>query len=273
MTVLLWAVGALALAAALVVAYGWFEAGWVRFRVLPVPVPGLPAELEGTRIAHLSDFHLGMPSRGQRAVRAAVEWTVERDPDLVAVTGDLLSTPRGEPLLRELLARLGRGYAVWGNHDFAQSRDPFSRPVAVADLRPLVLLEDETAELEVRGRRVQLVGVDPRTYMRREARPAELADAGADLRVLLCHFPRVVDSLPEGAFHLVLAGHMHAGQIVIPGPRRKIRLAHLRWKYAEGIYRTPAGTLHVSPGLGTTFVPFRFFARPEVTELVLERQV
>jgi predicted MPP superfamily phosphohydrolase len=64
---------------------------------------------------------------------------------------------------------------------------------------------------------------------------------------------------------------MHAGQIVIPIPGRKVRLAHLRWKYAEGIYRTPAGTLHVSPGLGTTFVPFRFFARPEVTELVLQR--
>ena len=47
----------------------------------------------------------------------------------------------------------------------------------------------------------------------------------------------------------------------------------LRWKYAEGIYRTPAGTLHVSPGLGTTFVPFRFFARPVATALGLERQV
>ena len=71
-------------------------------------------------------------------------------------------------------------------------------------------------------------------------------------------------------FDLVLAGHMHAGQIVLPYGRSKLRFAHLRWTYAEGIYRRPGGVLHVSPGLGTTFVPFRFFARPEATELVLE---
>ena len=62
----------------------------------------------------------------------------------------------------------------------------------------------------------------------------------------------------------------HAGQIVLPYGRGKVRLAHLRWTYAEGLYRRPGGVLHVSPGLGTTFVPFRFFARPEATELVLE---
>ena len=68
---------------------------------------------------------------------------------------------------------------------------------------------------------------------------------------------------------LVLAGHLHAGQIVVPYGRGKVRFAHLRWTYAEGLYRRPGGVLHVSPGLGTTFVPFRFFARPEATELVL----
>jgi predicted MPP superfamily phosphohydrolase len=63
---------------------------------------------------------------------------------------------------------------------------------------------------------------------------------------------------------------MHAGQIVIPYVTGRLRLAHLNARLVEGIYRRPAGTLHVSPGLGTTFVPFRFFARPEATELILE---
>jgi uncharacterized protein len=68
----------------------------------------------------------------------------------------------------------------------------------------------------------------------------------------------------------VLAGHLHAGQICIPYGFGKFRLAHVRWTYVEGIYRRPGGVLHVSPGLGTTFVPFRFFARPEATMLVLQ---
>src|SRR5205814_6531402 len=73
------------------VAWGHFEAGWVRLRTLAVPVPELPRELEGLRIAHLSDFHLGVPSRGEHAVEPAVAWVEERRPDLVALTGDLLS--------------------------------------------------------------------------------------------------------------------------------------------------------------------------------------
>jgi predicted MPP superfamily phosphohydrolase len=49
-----------------------------------------------------------------------------------------------------------------------------------------------------------------------------------------------------------------------------LRLAHIRWTYVKGLYRRPAGTLHLSAGLGTTFVPLRFLARPEATELFLQ---
>jgi uncharacterized protein len=104
----------------------------------------------------------------------------------------------------------------------------------------------------------------------RAARPEELADGAADLRILLCHFPRIVESLRPGVFDLVLAGHLHDGQIAIPYGRGKLRLGEPRARYPHGIYRTRAATLHVSAGLGTTFVPFRFFARPEATELVLQ---
>jgi uncharacterized protein len=257
----------LALGAAL---WGHFEAGWVRLRSLPVPIPGLPRELDGLRVIHLSDFHLGFPSRGERAVARAVRWAAEQRPDLTVITGDLLSRPSAEPRLRELLARLPDSFAVLGNHDFAVSRDPFSKPSAVSDLGSTTVLFDEARTVELRGRRVQIVGVDPRSYRFGVSRPAELADPEADLRILLCHFPSVIDRLPPGVFDLVLAGHLHAGQIVLPYGRGKVRFAHLRWTYAEGLYRRPGGLLHVSPGLGTTFVPFRFFARPEATELALE---
>ena len=102
-------------------------------------------------------------------------------------------------------------------------------------------------------------------------RPEALIDRSADLRILLCHFPGIVDELPEGSFDLVLAGHLHAGQIVVPYPGGKLRLAHLGARDVEGLYEYGTTTLHVSPGLGTTFVPFRFFARPEVTELIVRQ--
>lgn len=262
------AVALVALAAACV-AWGWFEAGWLRTRVLEAPIAGLPAELAGLRLVHLSDFHLGVPSRGRRAVERAVAWAAERDPDLVLVTGDLLSRRSGEPLLRRLLATLPRCYIVLGNHDYADSRDPFSQPAAVAGLAPATLLSDAAVTVELRGRSVQVAGVDPLTYAAGRAHAERLADPAADLRVLLCHFPAIARTLPAGSFDLVLAGHLHDGQIALPYPGGKLRLAHLRARETRGLYPYPGGLLHVSPGLGTTFVPFRFFARPEATELVL----
>jgi len=262
-------VGGLAGAAA---GWGWFEAGWVRLRTLEVALPRLPERLAGLRIAHLSDFHLGLPSRGSRAVEEAIDWVVERRPDLVLVTGDLVSRPRAEPVLRELLERLGASFVVLGNHDVEHSRDPFSRAAGLTDLMPARLLVDESETIDLRGRRVQIVGVDPRAYRQRRSQPWRRVDESADLRILLCHFPYVLDFLPPGAFDLVLAGHMHDGQISLPlGRKRKFRFAHPHVRYATGLYERPGGTMHVSPGLGTTFVPFRFFARPEATELMLRQ--
>jgi uncharacterized protein len=253
------------------VGWGWFEAGWVRLRSLDVPLPRLPAELAGLRIAHLSDFHFGLPSRGTRAVERAVAWVTSRNPDLVVITGDLVSRPRGEAALREVIQRLGRPFVVLGNHDVEHSRDPFSRAAGLDDLTPARLLVDEAETIELRGQRVQIVGVDPRAYRQGTSRPWELVDESAQLRILLCHFPYVLDFLPPGAFDLVLCGHMHDGQISLPlGRGRRYRFAHPRTRYATGVYERPGGTMHVSPGLGTTFVPFRFFARPEATELVLQ---
>ncbi len=254
----IWIVLGLGAVAASALAYGWFEAGWLRTRVLEVPVAGLPPALDGLRVAHLSDFHFGPVSRGSVAGRRAAEWVRSRRPDLVVVTGDLLSRPRGRPLLDEALAGLG-AFAVLGNHDVAVTRDPFSRAAELGGL-PATLLVDESRLVELRGVPVQVAGAAPRA-----TGPVPEPDEAAAFRILLSHFPR----LRAKGYQLVLAGHMHAGQIVLPYPGGKVRFAHLRAPLSQGVYRAGGVTLHVSPGLGTTFVPFRFFARPEVTELVL----
>ena len=234
-------------------------------------MPGLPAELDGLRVAHLSDFHLGVPSRGRHAVERAVDWVEERRPDLVCLTGDLLSRAGGEPLLRSLVERLPGAFVVLGNHDLAESRDPFSQAIELEALEGATLLADDSRMVELRGRRVQVAGVDPRSYARRRARAERLVDDSADLRLLLCHFPGIARRLPDGAFDLVLAGHLHGGQICLPYPGGKVLLAHPRAREREGLYRYGETALHVSAGLGTTFVPFRYFSRPEATELVLRR--
>jgi uncharacterized protein len=239
----------------------------VRLRVLELPVPNLPPELDGLRIAHLSDFHLGVPSRGLRAVRRAVDWTASRQPDLVCITGDLVSRTSGQAELDRLLALIPDAYVVLGNHDFAISRDPFSQPVEIVDLTHGTLLSDSVVELSIRGCTVELAGLDPRTWL--ERRQVTFPESQADLRILLTHFPASLYRVEAGRFHFALAGHLHGGQIVIPYGFGRLLLAHPRVRHAQGVFVRKGTLIHVSPGLGTTFVPIRFFARPEATELVL----
>ena len=243
----------------------------MRLRELEVELPGLPPELDGLRIIHLSDFHFGVPSPGIGATWRAAVWARERRPDLVAITGDLLTHPRGEPMLRRLVRVLPQpAVAVLGNHDLAISRDPQARRSDLQELEPATLLRDEGRMLELRGRNVWIAGADPRLIVRGRPRldPNSLARE-ADFSILHCHYPRVLYRLEPGRFDLVLAGHMHDGQIPLPYPGGKVLLAHPSATYSRGNYRNRAATMHVSAGLGTTFVPFRFAARPEATELVL----
>jgi uncharacterized protein len=162
--------------------------------------------------------------------------------------------------------------AVLGNHDLAISRDPQARRSDLKDLTPATLLRDEGRFFELRGQMVWIAGADPRLIVRGRAclDPNSLA-CEADFSILLCHYPRVLERLEPGRFDLVLAGHMHDGQITLPYPGGKVLLAHPSAPYSRGVYRNRAATMHVSAGLGTTFVPFRFGARPEATELVLRR--
>jgi predicted MPP superfamily phosphohydrolase len=258
--------------AAAALAWSLWEAQWVELVEREVFLGALPRELDGFRILHLSDFHLGTLSLNERALARATEWAAGRRVDLVAITGDLVSRRRGAAALRQALARLEAPhgvFAVLGNHDVAATRDPFSRPADLSQLdgAGARLLEHEAGEVEVGGRLVQVAGADPRL---RHLGLGGLANRDADLRILLTHFPDDADRLPPDAYHLVLAGHLHGGQICVPAPGGKLRLSQLRAAHWEGLFERAGGALHVSRGLGTTFVPFRFLARPEATVLTLK---
>jgi predicted MPP superfamily phosphohydrolase len=248
-------------AAALGLGWALFEAQWVELNEVEVSLERLPPELDGLTILHLSDFHLGTVSLNGRTLERAIEWAEEDAIDLVLLTGDLLSRDHAEVRLRHAVARLRARhglYAVLGNHDVSAARDALGPG----------LLEDSSVVLDVAGRRVQVVGGHPSPGWGRRGLE-RLADPEADLRILLFHFPDITQWLPASAYDLILAGHLHGGQICFPTPRGKLRLEHLRARHWEGLHRTPAGALHISRGLGTSFVPFRFLARPEATKLVL----
>ncbi|HEY3613763.1 MAG TPA: metallophosphoesterase [Gaiellales bacterium] len=267
----------LAAAAAAGLAASGSEALALRRRVRELPIGGLPRELEGLTILHVSDVHAGY-GPGLGLLRRCVEWSRELEPDLIAVTGDLVARRSAAAgfaqAAAELVATARHGaYAVLGNHDRARGRDPFAQGWSADDLGGLELLDGGAAELALNGCRVSLAGASADRFFREpEYDPAAHLDVGADLRILLCHFPDVLPRLNAGWAHLVLAGHLHGGQLCLPWPGGRIGLAHPRSGPPAAIEACNGTVMHVSPGIGTTFVPLRFFARPEVTLLRLYSQ-
>src|SRR3990170_9022135 len=140
--------------AATLAAWALFESQWVEVAEVELSLPGLPPELDGLRVLHLSDFHLGKRSLNARAVEKAVAWAEARNADLVAITGDLVTRRRGEPALERAVERLSTRcpvFAVLGNHDIAESRDPFVERTDARRSLGAALLAYSSASLEARG--------------------------------------------------------------------------------------------------------------------------
>jgi uncharacterized protein len=266
---------ALAGAGVALAAWGLYEAQWVEERELEIAVPGLPPALDGMTILHLSDFHAGTPSLNMRAVRKAAAFGTRVQPDLVALTGDILSGPRARDAVVHAMEGLSPPlgiFAVLGNHDVGDTHDPFSRGIVIDDWgsAPVTVLRDSSAVVNWRGCEIELAGVDPRLFADdTNQAPERLFTRPGAVRVLLSHFPSVPAQMPPGTCSLALCGHLHGGQICLPGLHGKVRLSHRNYRFNEGVFEEPDATVVVSRGLGTTLVPFRLFARPEVSLLRL----
>jgi len=279
----------------LVAVYG-ATAGRLRYRLVTVEVPitNLPPNLDGLRIVHVSDLHIGdfMP---RTAIRRAVDMINAVQPDLAVLTGDLISHER-DPLEDGIaeLSRLRVPLGVWGchgNHERWAGVEARTQELFARD--GMHVLRQQCVELSWCGGRFNLIGVDDQ---RERARPGEpssmLRSIEAWVRrdipnILLSHNP---DTFPRAAamgIALSLAGHTHGGQIRFALGNRQWSPASLMTPFAVGLYRLPFGPtahpsreetaacsrksafLYVNPGLGTLGLPLRLGMPPEITVLTL----
>ncbi|HET6173811.1 MAG TPA: metallophosphoesterase [Gaiellales bacterium] len=268
-----WQRGVATLVAAGIAASG-AEALTLRRRVREITIPALPTALDGLTILHISDVHAGN-GPGLNLLRRSAAWAAEIEPDIIAVTGDLVARRRSAPGFATACAELvsaarHAALAVLGNHDLAHGRDPFAQGWEAVDLGGLTLLDGAAIEFSLSGHRVSVAGGSARRMLRDPGYdPTVHLDPSAELRLLLCHFPHMLPRLAPGIAHLVLAGHLHGGQLCIPWPGGRIGLAHLRSGPIYALEADNGTVMHISPGIGTTFVPLRFLAQPEVTLLRL----
>ena len=230
-----------------------------------VPVVGLPAALDGLRIGMITDVHHGATVPPEDVVRA-VQLLKDAAPDLIVLGGDYVTAQDHQYMspVAELLAPLANApqgsFAVLGNHD-----DDKDMPALLA-ARGFTVLKDQRTALTIRGERVDLAGI--RFWTKSLNEIARVLRGTGGTTVLLAHDPR---RLPEAAsldVQLVLSGHTHGGQVILPGLGA---IAGRKFPILEG-YATSGNTaIFVSKGVGTVYVPVRINCPPDIAVLTLRK--
>ncbi len=233
-------------------------------RQIDVKIAGLHKDLDGLRIAQLTDIHYG-PFFGIRDLEWAVAMANETKPHIMVVTGDLI-TRRNDRLEECIwLLRALRGdagvFGCLGNHE----------TYAKAELQTEVLgrsagirfLRSKTETLRFGSASLAVTGVDYQPVAKRYLRGVK-ATPGL-LNILLSHNPDVFDRARQLGFDITLAGHTHGGQINVEILHEHLNVARFFTPYVYGLYNEGGKSIYVSGGLGTVGAPVRLGAPPEVT--------
>jgi uncharacterized protein len=228
-----------------------------------LPVSGLPGALAGLRVGLITDTHRSRWVSHDDIERASRALTAER-PDLIVLGGDYVTWgdrqyvgPSAEAVA-SLTAPHGV-FAILGNHD-----DDHDMPAALRR-KGIQVLRDARTRLAIRGEELDLVGI--RFWTKKQSDIAELVRDASPATVLLAHDPRRITEAAALNVPLVLSGHTHGGQVVLPGLGA---VAARKFPIAAGTLRRERTTMFVSRGVGTIYVPVRIDCPPEVAVLTLQ---
>jgi uncharacterized protein len=245
-----------------------------RVRELDAPLPGLPHDLDGLRVLQLSDIHLGVFLSESELARV-IDAAIELRPDLVVVTGDLISS-KGDPLdvcIRQL-ARIKADAGVFGcmgNHErYAHAENYTTEAGRRVGIR---FLRSQSQQLRFGDSTLNLVGVDYQSLAGKQEylRGAERLVVPGACNVLLSHNPDVFPVAAQQGYNLLLAGHTHGGQVTVEILDQSINPARFFTPFVYGLYRSGASAAYVTRGIGTIAIPTRIGAPPEISVLRLRK--
>jgi predicted MPP superfamily phosphohydrolase len=235
-----------------------------------LPLPAWPASLDGLRVAVIADLHAGAPQVDAARIERIVARVNRESVDLVALLGDYIDTEVAlaewiEP--EKIAARLGRlrsrlgTYAVLGNHDWTHVGARMGRSLRDAGI---TLLENQA--LEVDGFWIAGLGDLMARTADLDGSLAQVPDGQPTL--LFSHNPDIFPRVPPSVA-LTLSGHTHGVQVDIPVLRDKVTPSRFGARYTGGHIEEDGRHLYVSDGIGTSRLPLRFRAKPELPVLEL----
>ncbi len=245
--------------------YGYlYERHALRVVEAELLVSGLSPLHDGLRVGLVTDLHHS-EFTSQADIATVVDLAMAQRTDVIVLGGDYVSFAERrymEPCAEALapLQAPGGVFAILGNHD-----DDRYMPAALEN-RGFTVLKDRRATRSLKGATLEFAGVRYKT--RAPADVARVVGTSGGTTILLAHDPRVLNLAAELAVPVVLSGHTHGGQIVLPfiGAPAGRKFPVLAGSAVRG--RT---SIFVSRGVGTVYLPVRVNCPPEVAVLTLRR--
>jgi predicted MPP superfamily phosphohydrolase len=274
-----WLASATMVAAGLAIGYGYtFGQRRVVVTRLRLPLRGLPAQLDGLRVVHISDIHIG-PYLPAAQLESFVARINDLEPDLVCITGDIVDHRVRDldpalPILARLRARLGV-VAILGNHDSNVGADAVAWRIERGT--PFTLLRDARCTITTPAGPLHLVGIEDRGGPIRQS-PDEaqrlhrlLAEVPpGETTILLAHRPNLFERAAAAGVALMLAGHTHGGQIALRlGRTRMLSFGRLMSRFCRGLFERDGAFLYVTHGLGVVGQPVRLGVQREIVLIEL----
>lgn len=244
----------------------------LQVRALELSLPKLPPALDGFSIVHLADLHMA-GHVGRAYFDEVVRRTNELAGDVILITGDIVDRRASLPWLESTIGRLESQHGVhfvFGNHD-NRACPPEELRARLAELG-LYDLGGGQRTLHIGGANVLLVG-DELPWHKPPPKPQEFAHPPDDpdtLSIVLAHTPDRIGWAAAHGFDLLLAGHLHGGQVRLPLVGPLLSPSRHGVRYSGGTFYRPPTVMHVTRGV-SGMLPFRFKCPAEVSKFVLRR--
>lgn len=235
--------------------------------------PALPAAFDGLTVAFASDIHYGVFLDRDRVCRLARTLNGLK-PDVLLLGGDYGEDADGAIRFWELrpgfTAKLAMA-GVLGNHDRMHPESNKEKIMEAMRENGVMPLCNDALLLQKDGQTLAIAGIDDYYNGAPDAEKTAVLCQGADFTLLLSHSPDALPDIQPPFYQLALCGHTHGGQVRVFG-RAIHSSSDYGSRYLFGWHEINGAAVFVTNGVGTSTLPVRLGARPQVHLITLKKK-